>query len=266
MDGKIVWNQADDHRIFPWNVLCFNDLWLGNVTDAHFVDRDSRYEWGPHTGSLGIRSQNRYFSIYLEKAPGPDGMTTLFYQKLWNIFGPQVVKIIQEFMEMGNIEVSINEVNICLIPKGERPRAIKEFRPISLCNVTYKIFSKVLCQRLQQILPKLVSKSQSAFVAWRVISNNILVSQEAFHVVVTKNNCKKNSMAIKTDMSKAYDRVEWCFLEALMQKRGFTDIMDFSMCEISVISHPHQRRTNGAMSPTRGYGKEISSPHICLSY
>ncbi|XP_056848971.1 uncharacterized protein LOC130499090 [Raphanus sativus] len=96
-----------------------------------------------------------------------------------------------------------------------------EIRPISLCNVGYKIISKVLCQRLKACLPALISETQSAFVPGRLISDNILIAQEMFHGLRTNKSCQGKIMAIKTDMSKAYDRVEWNFIEALLSKMGF---------------------------------------------
>ena len=89
------------------------------------------------------------------------------------------------------------------------------------CNVGYKIISKVLCQHLKSCLPSLISETQSAFVAGRLISDNILIAQEMFHGLHTNKVCKGKYMAIKTDMSKAYDRVEWSFIYALLQKMGF---------------------------------------------
>ena len=108
-----------------------------------------------------------------------------------------------------------------MIPKTERPTRMTELRPISLCNVGYKIISKVLCQRLKICLPSLISETQSAFVPGRLISDNILIAQEMFHGLWTNKACKGKYMAIKTDMSKAYDRVEWDFIKALLQKMGF---------------------------------------------
>lgn len=96
-----------------------------------------------------------------------------------------------------------------------------EMRPINLCNVGYKIISKVLCQRLKVYLPKLISKTQSAFVPGRLISYNILIAQEMFHGLRVNKSCKNKFMAIKTYMSKAYDRVDWAFIQALLHKMGF---------------------------------------------
>lgn len=112
--------------------------------------------------------------------------------------------------------------NICLIPKTARPNKMTELRPISLCNVGYKIISKVLCQRLKGLLPNLISETQSAFVSERLVSDNILIAQEMFHGLRTNNSCKEKFLAIKTDMSKAYDRVEWTFVQRILLKMGFS--------------------------------------------
>lgn len=94
------------------------------------------------------------FAINPDKAPGPDSMTSLFYQRFWNFIGKDIVHTVQKFFYSGELDERINQTNICLIPKTERPRAMTEFRPISLCNVSYKIISKVLSTRLKRVLPK----------------------------------------------------------------------------------------------------------------
>ena len=138
--------------------------------------------------------------------------------------------MVNEFLSSGCFDDRLNMTNIYLIPKTVRPNRMTKLRPISLCNVGYKIISKVLCQRLKSLLPHLISETQSAFVSGRLISDNILIAQEMFHVLRTNNVCKekflacdkkKKFVAIKTDMSKTYGMVEWSFMERLLLKMGF---------------------------------------------
>ncbi|CAA7041844.1 unnamed protein product [Microthlaspi erraticum] len=166
------------------------------------------------------------FLMHPEKAPGPDGMTALFFQRSWPIIKMDILRFINDFLASGCFDKRLNMTNICLIPKTERPTRMTELRPISLCNVGYKIISKVLCERLKKVLSQLISETQSAFVPGRLISDNILIAQEMFHGLRTNKSCKGKFMAVKTDMSKAYDRVEWQFVEATMRKMGV--IEDFN--------------------------------------
>jgi hypothetical protein len=98
------------------------------------------------------------------KAPGPDGMPAVFYKKFWQTLGAKVQEEVLEVLNGGMMPAGWNETTIVLIPKVKNPEKITEFRPISLCNVLYKLISKVLANRLKMILPEIISPSQSAFV------------------------------------------------------------------------------------------------------
>ena len=87
------------------------------------------------------------------KAPGPDGMSPIFYQHYWDIVGPDVVNCVLEVLNSGVLPCTLNETFICLIPKVSSPQKITEYRPISLCNVVYKIISKLLANRLKKNSP-----------------------------------------------------------------------------------------------------------------
>lgn len=105
--------------------------------------------------------------------------------------------------------------------KNSSPSSVIEFRPISLYNVLYKIISKVLANRLKVVLPCVISQNQSAFIPRRLITDNILATYETLHSIHTRMWSKVGFMGIKLDMSKAYDRLEWAFLESVMHKLGF---------------------------------------------
>ena len=157
------------------------------------------------------------------KAPGPDSMSPIFYQQYWEIVGPKVIKCVLDSLNSGVLPYGINDTYICLIPKVKSPQKITEYHPISLCNVIYKLISKVLANRLKNILAKIINKSQSAFVLGRLILDNVLVAFEMMHSIDQRRKGKEAFMAIKLNMSKAYDRVEWAYLEAMMRRMGFNE-------------------------------------------
>jgi len=120
------------------------------------------------------------------KAPGPDGFLACFYQHNWEILHNEVCDAIKYFFESCSLDASINATVIALIPKSKNPLSVVDYRPISLCNVIYKLISKVLANRLKVILPYIVSDSQSAFVSGRLITDNIIVAYETLHTMQTR--------------------------------------------------------------------------------
>lgn len=105
----------------------------------------------------------------------------------------------------------VNYTDICLIPKVPNPELVSQFRPISLCNVNYKILTKIIVNRLKPFIPRLVSPCQAGFVPGRSIHENIVVAQEMLHSMA-KIKGKTSFFVIKVDIAKAYDRLRWSFI------------------------------------------------------
>ncbi|KAA3472829.1 reverse transcriptase [Gossypium australe] len=155
------------------------------------------------------------------KAPGPDGFPAIFFQKFWHIVGKEVLEFCLGVLNEGREAEAANMTNIVLIPKVNKPTSLVSFRLISLCNVVYKIIAKTIANRMQDVMAICIDQVQSAFVPGRLISDNIVLAYELLHTFRQKRTGKKGYMAVKLDMSKAYDRVEWGFLQGVMVKMGF---------------------------------------------
>jgi hypothetical protein len=154
------------------------------------------------------------------KAPGPDGMHAVFYKIFWELLGDDLVKEVLEAVNLAKIPEGWNDNTIVLIPKVNNPTMTSQFRPISQCNVLYKVIQKMLSNWLRFIRSDVITDHQSAFMPGRLITDNILLAYESIHTIKKKKG-KKWLCAVKLDMHKANDRVECGFLEKIMLKMGF---------------------------------------------
>ena len=129
--------------------------------------------------------------------------------------------MVLDFLNLGISPPNFNETHIVLIPKVKELKKITDYRPINLCNVVYKIASKAIANRLKKVLPSIISETQSAFVHERLIIDNVLAAFETMHRISQKKGGRVGEMALKFDMSEAYDRMEWRCLEKIMENLGF---------------------------------------------
>ena len=203
------------------------------------------------------------------KAPGPDGMPSVFYQSYWHVVDKDISVAVLYCLHSGKLLPSLNHTHVTLIPKTKCLERVTEYRPISLCNVIYKLISKVLANRLKKFLPHVISETQSAFVPGRLIIDNILIAFETLHHLHNKRTGKVGSMALKLDISKAYDRVEWGFLRQVMVRMGFHERWISLIMEcISTVTYSILINGNptGNITPPRAYAKVIPYLHIYSYY
>lgn len=172
------------------------------------------------------------------KAPGADGVQAVFYHTQWHIVGPSVCSFVRDCFHQPERIASVNDTLIMLIPKVESVVNMKNFRLISLCNVSYKIIMKILARRLRSIMEVLVSPHQCSFVPNMQSRDNIIIAQEVIHSMRTKKG-KKGWMTIKIDLEKAYDRLSWDFVRDTLQDIGLPD--NFICLVWHCISSPRMR-------------------------
>jgi len=155
------------------------------------------------------------------KCPGPDGITFGFIKDFWDMLQDDVMRFLVEFHRNGRLSKGINSTFIALIPKVDNPHRLNDFRPISLVGSLYKILAKVLANRLRSVIGLVISDSQSAFIKGRQILDGILVANE---IVDEARKLRKELILFKVDFAKAYDTVDWGYLDEVMIKMGFPSL------------------------------------------
>ncbi|KAL2252275.1 UNVERIFIED_CONTAM: hypothetical protein Sindi_0022200 [Sesamum indicum] len=197
-------------------------------TEAHTLPVDNGvFEWGPilfpeHTAELclavtPLEVKDAIFHISDNKAPGPDGYPSCFFNKAWDIVGDQVCRAVLDFFRSGRMLRQLNHTIIVLVTKSDHSTYVADYLPISCCNVIYKAITKIISDRLAPTLEHLIDRCQAAFVGGRNITDNIFLAQEMVRQY-SRNSRKWISprCTINVDLRKAFDSVSWTFIARVL--------------------------------------------------
>lgn len=153
-----------------------------------------------------------FFSLPKNKNGGPDGYSAEFFTSTWPVIGPEITDAVLEFFRSGQLLKQWNAANLALIPNASLPT---DFRPISCLNTVYKVISKLLAARLKEILPLMISKSQSAFLPGRLLAENVLLATDLVNGYNSQTTTPRGML--KVDLRKALDCVRWVFILASLR-------------------------------------------------
>lgn len=191
--------------------------------DAHTIDN------GPSLSSEGARYllapiqdkeiKDTLFSIPKDKSPGPDGYTSHFFVKAWDIVGGDVLRVIQEFFNKGKLLKRLNHAIIALVPKSKDVTKVQDYRHISCCNVVYKTIAKILARRLASVMHEVMDKAQVGFLKGRAMTHNIFMVQELLRDYGKANTSPRCMFHI--DIHKAFDSISWDFLYQVLHGLKF---------------------------------------------
>ncbi|GKA29337.1 putative RNA-directed DNA polymerase, eukaryota, reverse transcriptase zinc-binding domain protein [Tanacetum coccineum] len=212
--------------------LLIKEIFLNFFKDK-FQAHDSQVVFSPLALSTGLCTRDRdsletsvscdeiksaIWDCGSNKAPGPDGFSFAFIKKYWDLLKTDICGFVNSFFESGSMPQGANSSFFTLIPKVSNPIFIKDFRPISLIGIHYKIIAKVLANRLSKVIDKIVSNEQSAFISGRQILDGPLILSE---VIDWFKKRKKKMLIFKVDFEKAFDSVSWKYLDFVLISLGF---------------------------------------------
>lgn len=206
-----------------------------SLVQSQITMEQNQYLLEPYTAD---EVKEAIFSVHPDKSPGPEGMNPTFFQRFWSIVGSNVTSAFLHVLNTCSMPPNLNDTVIVLIPKEDPPEHVTDLRPISLCNVFYKIIAKTLANRLKKAVGDMLGDEQSASVEGRLITDKVLIAAEVNNYLKRKNQGKVGVAALNIDMIKAFYCMEWSFLSNMMAKMGFAaEFIDMIMLCVSSMRY-----------------------------
>ncbi|XP_019459903.1 PREDICTED: uncharacterized protein LOC109359661 [Lupinus angustifolius] len=170
-----------------------------------------------------------------DKSPSPDGFNFKIFQTFWDTIKKDIILFVGEFQRSGKLSRGLNASFIALIPKINCPTKFQDFRPISLIGSLYKTLAKIMGSRLKGVMGSIISSSQSAFIQDKYILDATVVVNETINSTMrNKDGC----LLLNVDFEKAYDSVDWGFLNYMLSRFGFSDkwrrLINACLCSTSM--------------------------------
>jgi hypothetical protein len=153
-----------------------------------------------------------------EKSPGPDGWSVEFYLHFFDLLAQDLLDAVEDSRIRGVVNPQLNRTFVVLIPKSNLTKHFQDFRPISLCNLCYKLISKIIARRIRPFLSLALSDEQLGFLKGRQILDAVGVAHECIHSLKTK---KQQAALLKLDLKKAFDCINWNLLHLVLLQCGF---------------------------------------------
>ena len=181
---RMLFNQPHIHRRIPLDLLC-----------RELNEEDNR---GLCAAATMVELNSVIKHLNPNRAPGIDGFNGMFYRVAWPIIGEDLLAAINNILKANKMLKQVNHTLICMIPMVAIPASVDDFRPIAVCNVMYRILSKLLTNQLKPLLPRLTDLNQTAFIRGRRITESILLAHELCHKLHSGQG--RGRMCIKIDL------------------------------------------------------------------
>lgn len=209
--------------------------------------------------------KDTFFSLPRNKTCSLDGYYAEFFTGSWSIVGAEATDAILEFFKSGSLLNQWNATTLILIPKLPNSDKAKDFRPISCVNTLYKVISRLLTKRLQDILTHIISPSQTAFIKGRLLAENVLLATELVHGY-NRRNISRHGM-LKVDLRKAFDSIRWDFilstLRAIDIPENFVKLI--SECITSPTFSVSVNGSTGGISRVQKDSGRVTHSHLTSS-